>query len=476
MLAAAILGSGIVFLDGTVVNVALPKIGHELRSSLLGVLEAQTYVFNGYLLTLATLLILAGALNDRYGRRRMFGIGLAGFGLASALCGVAPNIETLVAFRILQGAAGALLVPGSLALIRTSFEGEAQARAYGTWAGATSLLTLGGPFVGGLLVDLVSWRAVFLINVPLVGLALWATLRHVPESRDEEMPAGFDWTGAALAGVAVGGLSFGLIYGQQHGWGGVALWLLGAGGLALIALPLWLRRSAHPLVPVALFRLREFNVVNLATLLVYGALYVNGYYLPLYIQGVLGYTAAGAGLVGLPISVLLAFGSRRVGRLSGRWGVRPFLVAGPLVMAGGLLWLLRVSTHSGRWGLVLGDARTFPPPAGYLVDILPGLLLFGIGITLLVAPLTTALMTSVPAHNSGVASALNNALSRVGPQLAGAVIFIGVARAFGGRAPDFNPAAGATATAAFQLAMGCCAALMVAGGLVSALGLRARPR
>src|SRR4029077_10910157 len=218
ILVAAVLGSGIVFLDSTAVNVALPRIGRELPRSFLGVLEGQSYVYNAYLLTLSALLILAGALSDFYGRRRMFLYGLIGFGLTSVLCGLAPTMELLVVFRVLQGAAGAMLVPGSLALLTANFSGEEQGRAFGTWAGASGATTILGPVIGGLLVDTISWRAAFLINVPLVLVAAWATWKHVPESRDDEMSPHFDWLGAGIVALAVGGLAFGAIYGQQREW------------------------------------------------------------------------------------------------------------------------------------------------------------------------------------------------------------------------------------------------------------------
>src|SRR4029079_16516383 len=230
ILFAAVLGSGIVFLDSTVVNVALPRIGRDLPRIFLGVLEGQSYIYNAYLLTLSSLLILAGALSDYYGRRRMFlyGLGgfcarsvlygLVGFGATSVLCGLALNTELLVLFRILQGAAGAVLVPGSLALLTANFSGEEQGRAFGIWAGASGATTILGPVVGGLLVDTVTWRAAFLINIPLVALALWATWQHVPESRDEQASSHFDWLGAAVVALAVGGLAFGTIYGQERHW------------------------------------------------------------------------------------------------------------------------------------------------------------------------------------------------------------------------------------------------------------------
>src|SRR5256885_3846146 len=216
ILVAAVLGSGIVFLDSTVVNVALPRIGRDLPRLWFGVLEGQSYVYNAYLLSLSALLILAGALSDYYGRKRMFLYGLVGFGVTSVLCGVAPNMELLVLFRILQGVAGAVLVPGSLALITANFEGEAQGRAFGLWAGASGATTILGPVVGGFLVDSISWRAAFLINVPLILIALWATYVHVLESRDEEATGAFDWIGSVIVALAVRGLAFGAIYGEQR--------------------------------------------------------------------------------------------------------------------------------------------------------------------------------------------------------------------------------------------------------------------
>src|SRR4030081_1460906 len=218
ILVAAVLGSGIVFLDSTVVNVPPPRIGKALPRLWFGVLEGQSYVYNAYLLSLCALLVLAGALSDYFGRRRMFLYGLAGFGVTSVLCGLAPHIAPLVVFRVLQGVAGAILVPGSLALLTANFEGEAQGRAFGLWAGASGATTILGPFVGGLLVDTISWRAAFLINVPLILIALWATYVHVPESRDKTASPQFDWIGSAIVALSVGGLAFGIIYGQQRDW------------------------------------------------------------------------------------------------------------------------------------------------------------------------------------------------------------------------------------------------------------------
>lgn len=430
-LVATVLASGIVFLDSTLVNVALPRIGREVPSTLFGVLEGQSYVYTGYLLSLSALLILAGALTDHYGRKRMFVLGLAAFGITSVLCGLAPNMELLVLFRLLQGAAGALLVPGSLALIRSSFEGEEQGRAFGVWAGASAGTTIVGPFIGGMLVDTISWRAAFLINVPLVAIALSATLAHVRESRDESSSGRFDWLGALVAALAVGGLSFGAIYGEQREWRDPAAFAaLGLGALATLAFPVLMARSRHPLVPLELFRSRNFAVTNLSTLLIYGALYVAFYYLALFQQGVLGYTAAAAGLAGIPGGLLLTFLSTRFGALAARRGPRLYMSVGPALMALGVLWFVRVPSSSAPWTFAPGDPATYAPPVSFLVDFLPGQLVFGLGLAMMVAPLTSCLMTSVPGRFAGVASAVNNAISRVGPQLAGAVIFIAITSSF----------------------------------------------
>jgi EmrB/QacA subfamily drug resistance transporter len=435
---AVVLGSGIVFLDTTVVNLALPKIGQELRSNLFGVLEGQSYIYNGYLLTLSALLILAGALNDYFGRRRMFVLGLIGFGATSLLCGLAPSLELLIVFRILQGAAGAMLVPASLSIITASFEGEEQGRAFGVWAGASAATTILGPFIGGILVNTVSWRMAFLINVPLVAIALYATVGYVPESRDEEATGRFDWLGAVVVALAVGGLSFGAIRGQQRQWqDATAFVALAIGVVAAVAIPILMRRSPNPLVPLRLFRSRNFTVTNISTLVIYGALYVSLGFGGIFLIGTLGYNEPAAGIVGIPASLLLALFSTRFGRLAARYGPRVFMTIGPAIMGLGILWFTRIPATSRGWALGggfwrllgLGEGNALPP-GDYFVDLLPAYVVFGIGLMIMVAPLTTALMTSVPRQNAGVASAVNNAISRVGPQLAGALIFVAIASSF----------------------------------------------
>src|SRR2546425_8019869 len=338
ILVAAVLGSGIVFLDSTVVNVALPRIGKDLPRLWFGILEGQSYVYNAYLLSLCALLILAGALSDYFGRRRMFLYGLFGFGITSVLCGLAPNMELLVLFRVLQGVAGAVLVPGSLALLTANFEGEAQGRAFGLWAGASGATPFLGPFIGGLLVDTISWRAASLINVPLTLIARWATYVHVPEGRDETASKHFDWIGSAIVALAVGGLAFGTIYGQQRDWQDpVGYVALAVGVLCTIALPFYMARAPHPLIPLSLFRSRNFTVTNISTLVIYGALYVTFYYLTLFIQGTIGYTAAAAGLAGIPGTLFLTFLSARFGGIAGRVGSRILMAVGPRIHAVGVL-------------------------------------------------------------------------------------------------------------------------------------------
>ncbi len=499
---AVIVGSAMVFLDGTVINLALPRIGRELPSSMVSVLEGQTYAVSGYLAIIAALLILAGGLADYYGRRRIFGIGLAGFGVTSVLCGLAPSLELLVVFRLLQGAAGALLIPGSLAIITALLEGEARARAFGIWAAATSATTLIGPVVGGFLVDAVSWRAAFLVNVPLAVIALWATIRHMPESRSEDASARFDWLGAGVIVLAVGGLTFGAIRGQDRQWQDPLAWVsLAVGIVALVALPFVMAYRPDPLVPLELFRRRRFATINLSTLLIYGALYTVLLFQALFLQSSVGYSATAAGVIGLPTAIMLTLLSTRVGILAGRFGARPFLVVGPALMAVGLLWLARVPATTQPWMLAAGDPTSYLPPASAVIDIFPSVLLFGLGISLVVAPLTTTLMGSVPVSNAGLASAINNAVSRVGQPLLAALIFVVVSGTFYGTlsravpafdagdpslralvqplnppgaaaSPELRQAALVASVDALHLAAAICAMLLLGGSLANWIGLR----
>jgi EmrB/QacA subfamily drug resistance transporter len=501
-LAAAVLGSGIVFLDGTIVNIALKRIGQELPATFLGVFEGQAYIQTGYLAVLAALLIIAGALADVYGRRRIFVIGLLGFGATSILCGIAPSLEFLVLARVLQGAAGALLVPGSLAIITATFEGPARARAFGLWAAATSALTVLGPIVGGLIVDNLTWRLAFLINVPLVAIATWAAVRHVAESRNPDADPRFDWLGAIVGALAVGGLAFGAIRGTDQQWNDSLAWIaLAVGAVCLVLFPILMATRPHPLVPLSLFRIREFAVINLSTFLIYGALYVTFQYTALLYQGTLGYSAVGSALVGLPAGLLLTFLSARVGSLVGRFGPRIFLVAGPLLMAAGQLWYARLPASSKPWLADLANPATLIPPVDVVIDVLPAVLLFGVGISLVVAPLTSTLMSSIPAGNSGLASAINNALSRVGQPLIGAVIFVAITSSFysslaarvpgldpsdtairaaveplnppqPGTSPDVAAAAKEASVDAFHLAALVTVGLLVAGAAANGIGLR----
>jgi EmrB/QacA subfamily drug resistance transporter len=500
VLAAAVIGSGMVFLDSTVVTVALPRMGAELPTTYMGVLEAQSYVYNGYLLSLSALLLIAGALNDAKGRRRMFVIGLIAFAVTSVMCGLAPTMETLIAFRVLQGAAGAILVPGALSILTAEFTGEERGRAFGVWAAASGITTIVGPLVGGVLVDTVTWRAVFFLNVPLAAVGVWATLRYVNESRDEDAPDRMDWTGAGLAALALGGLAFGAIRGQEQAWQDpVAFAALALGLAAAAILPWWLRIARQPLCPPRLFQYRNFTVTNVSTMLIYGALYVTVYLAVVFLQGTIGYNAAAAGAATIPAVVFLSVLSPRFGTLAARHGPRWYMAAGPAVSALGVLWLVRVSATTPPWTLVLSDPGTWVPPSGYLIDILPGLLVFGAGLSVVVAPLTTALMNSVPVRHAGVASAVNNAISRVGPQLVLAVLFVAVAGTFYTgvveRVPDADPvavratldplnpppaetppelatAAREASTESFRLAMVVAAGLLLAGAAVNAVGIR----
>jgi EmrB/QacA subfamily drug resistance transporter len=398
---AAILGSGIAFLDSTVVNVALP----EIRDDLGGGLSGLQWTLDGYLLTLSALLLLGGALGDEYGRRRMFVLGLVSFTVASVLCGIAPSIGTLIAARALQGVGGALLVPGSLALITASFRSEDHGVAIGAWSGLTGVATAIGPFLGGWLIDSVSWRLVFLINVPLAAFALWVTLRHVPESRDPQAGRRPDYAGAATATLGLAGVVFALIQGPAEGWSPavVAAGILGAA--ALIAFPFVELRVESPLVPLDIFKSRQFSGANGTTFVVYAGLGAALFLIVVEMQTVLGYSALQAGAATLPITLLMLVLSPRAGRLAQRIGPRLPMTIGPLVVAGGLFLLARIG-----------------PDSTYLGGIFPGLVVFGLGLSLTVAPLTAAVMGSVVENHVGVGSGVNNAVARVAGLLAVAVL------------------------------------------------------
>jgi len=411
-------------------------------------------------------------------------------------------MELLVVFRVLQGAAGALLVPGSLAILTAAFHGEDQGRAYGVWAGASALTTIVGPPVGGALVAYGSWRAAFLINVPLLALAVYATLRHVVESRDEQAPGRFDWLGAGVVALAVGGLSLGVVRAGAEGWRDPAAFVtLGVGVLATVGFPWLMARRRDPLVPLSLFRSRNFSVTNVSTLLVYGALYVMLQYFALFAIGTLAYNEPAFGLAAIPGDIFLVVFAARFGALAARHGPRVFMALGPAIMGLGVLWLARIPADSAAWVVKLGDPSSFVPPSGYVIDVLPAMVLFGLGLMVMVAPLTAALMASIPERHSGVASAVNNAISRVGPQLAGALLFVAITASFygaladalpgtdvsspaarerisplnappSGASPELATAIREASTAAFRLAMVVVAALCFAGAIVNALGIR----
>ena len=400
VLAAAVLGSGIVLLDSTVVNVALPVLGRDLDADFAGL----QWTVNGYLLSLAALILLGGSLGDRFGRRRVFVIGTVWFGVASLLCGLAPDIRTLVAARVLQGVGGALLTPGSLALLQASFTRADRGRAIGAWSGLGAIAAALGPFLGGLVVE-VSWRWVFLINVPVCAALVAVALRHVPESSDPEAARSVDVAGAVLGALGLAGVTYALIaLGEAERPGVVAV--TGGGGLVLLlAFVLVERRLREPLLPPSIFASRQFTVVNLVTFAVYAALAVFLLLVVVHLQVVAGYSPLAAGVSLVPVTLLMATLSSRSGALAARRGPRLQMTVGPLLMAVAALLLSRIGTG----------------PA-YVVDVLPGVLLFGLGLATTVAPLTTTVLAAAPDRHAGLASGVNNAVARTAGLLAVAVI------------------------------------------------------
>jgi EmrB/QacA subfamily drug resistance transporter len=400
VLVTTVLGSGIVMIDGTVVNVALARIGQDLDA---GFSDLQ-WTVNAYTLALASLILLGGSLGDHFGRRRIFLIGVVWFALASLACGLAPSAEVLIAARALQGVGGALLTPGSLALISASFHGPDRSAAVGAWSGLGGIAGAVGPFLGGFLVEW-TWRAVFLINIPLAALVVVVALRHVPESRDAESAPGLDVSGSVLGALGLGLLTWGLTTLGAEGATPLGLGTTAAGVAALVAFVLVERRSPHPLVPPSLFADRVFSAANAATLLIYGPLSVVFVVLVLQLQTVAGFSPVAAGTALLPLTVLMLLFSARVGALAGRIGPRLPMTVGPLVSACGLLLLLRVG-----------------PGASWLADVLPAMVVFGVGMTLTVSPLTATVLDAAPDRFVGAASGVNNAVARAAGLLAVAVI------------------------------------------------------
>ena len=440
VLAVAVLGSGLAFLDGTVVNVALPEIGRDLGAST----SSLQWILNGYLLTLASLILLGGSLGDRHGRRRIFMLGAALFTAASLLCAIAPNAELLIVARLLQGIGGALLTPGSLAMIESSFRPGDRARAIGAWSGLGGVATAIGPLLGGYLVEAVSWRAIFLINLPIGIFVVVMAPRHVPETRDPTAGGRLDLPGAVLAALGLAGTTYALIEGPGGKMSPLIV-LAAIGGIAaLVAFLVVERRSPNPMMPLGMFSSRQFSAANLVTFVVYAALGGVFFLLVAFLQISLGYSPIAAGAASLPVTALMLLFSARSGALAQRIGPRIPLTLGPLVIAAGLLLMTRID-----------------PGDSYVSSVLPAVIVFGSGLTLVVAPVTATVLAAADARHSGIASGINNAVSRVAGLLAVAVLPL-----IAGLTGDsfYDPAA---MTDGFHVAMMACAALAAAGGVLA---------
>ncbi|MER5792110.1 MFS transporter [Streptomyces sp. NPDC001980] len=441
ILITTVLGSSMALLDSTVVNVALPRIGDDLGASL----SALQWTINAYMLTLAGLILLGGSLGDQYGRRKIFVIGVVWFAAASLMCGLAPTDAVLIGARALQGIGGALLTPGSLALIQASFHPDDRARAVGLWSGFGGIGAAIGPFLGGWLVDGPGWRWVFLLNVPLALLCVPIALRHVPESADGRVHGRFDALGAVLGALALGLVTFALIE------AGTTSLLAIAGVAAGVAFVYVEKRRQDPMLPLDIFASRQFTALNIVTLCVYGAF--GGYFFltALQLQVVAGYSALAAGTALLPTTALMLLFSARSGALADRIGPRIPLTVGPLLCATAMLLMLRVGEH-----------------ANYLTDVLPAVLVQGVGMVTLVAPLTASVLASVDTARAGIASGINNAAAR-----AASLIAVAALPLLAGMGPEAYRSPSAF-DAAFDRAMPICAGVLVVGAAL-AFALVRRP-
>jgi EmrB/QacA subfamily drug resistance transporter len=447
VLAAAVLGSGMAMLDGTVVNIALRNVGNDLGASI----AQLQWVVNAYLLALASLILVGGSLGDHLGRRRVFMVGVGWFALASALCGVAQSPGQLIAARLFQGMGAALLTPGSLAMIQGSFRKADRGRVIGQWAGLGGVAAAIGPLLGGWIVDNASWRWIFLINVPVAAVVLAVAARHVPESRDPQAARSFDVLGAALGALGLGGATYALI----ESGSAPAPYVVGAavaGAVSLVLFVVFERRHHDALVPIHLFGSRTFSVANLLTLLVYGALGAMLFFLVLQLQVVTGWSPLKAGLSTVPLTLVMLLLSSRSGAVAARIGPRWPLSVGPLLCGIGTLILRRVGAGSG-----------------YFTDVLPGVLVFSFGLVLLVAPLTSSVLAAAPDRYAGIASGINNAIARTGSLLAVAALpaVVGI------KGEDYRQPA--VFSGGYQQAQLICAVLLFAGALVSLVGLRSGP-
>lgn len=422
-LAATVLGSSMAFIDGSVVNIALPAIQRDLAGSSAG-LAAMQWVINAYLLALGSLVLVGGSLGDRFGRRTVFIIGIALFTAASVACGLAPGTGALIAARALQGVGAALLVPASLAIIGNVFEGEARGKAIGTWAAWAAITGAAGPVLGGWLVDAVSWRAIFFLNVPLAAATVWLALRAVPDSRDPDAPRHFDWLGVLLVASGLGALTYGLTLAPERGWSHARVLLpLALGAAMLVAFGVAQLRVRAPMMPPSLFRSREFVGTNLLTLLLYFALGGVLFFLPFVLIGAFGYSATAAGATLLPFSIILGLLSSAAGQAMERFGARRMLIGGPALAAAGLALMALPGVGWSYW-------------AGFF----PAMVVLGLGMTIAVAPLTTTVMNAVPTAHAGVASGVNNAVARIAALLAVAVLGVVFSASLGGPTEGAPPA------------------------------------
>jgi len=437
VLVVSILASFVAFLDGSVVNVALPAITRALG----GGLAAQQWIVDGYTLTLGALILLAGSLSDLFGRKRILRAGLIGFGITSLLCAVATNSPMLVVGRLLQGVAGALLVPSSLALIISTFSGKAQGKAIGSWTAWTGISFIVGPLLGGFMVDSISWRGIFAINVIPIALTLWL-LGRVTQTEKKDSSTGIDTLGAICCTVGLGAPVYALIEQPAHGWSDPMVLSLLMGGFAVLAFFFWWeRRNPGAMLPFSIFSVRNFSVGNIATASIYGGLSLGMFVLGIYLQQVAGYSALFAGLALIPTTAIMFFLSPRFGSLAGKFGPRLFMTLGRLVGAAGFLLMLSMSATTSYW-----------------THLLPGVLLFAIGLSCTVSPLTSAVLGDVDTHHAGVASAVNNAISRIAGLLTVAMVGLLTGPHLG--------------TAGFHKVLLAAAILFASGGVISAIGIQ----